>query len=192
MVGDGSEGHERGWIAGVDLPGGDVSGDHAPCGSDGTFGNCDTGAEQGSGGNPSAVAHRDRLDHEAEGRIGPIVIASAEVSALGDADIGSEADLGQIVDPGILADPGVVTDRKFPWVLDSDARLDDDAVADGRTEGPEQKDPQSGRWEQCAAEQWQPEKEPNGLDPAGPAGLIPAIVESGEVDGHRSSLLVPG
>ena len=62
----------------------------------------DAGEDGGAGANPGAVFDDDRFDDQAEGGVGPVVVAGAEVDALGDAAVAADADRGEGVEPGSL------------------------------------------------------------------------------------------
>jgi len=63
----------------------------------------DAGAYHGARSNPGAVTKDDGFHDETECGIRPVMVSSAEVSALGDADIIANRDIAQIVNPDIFA-----------------------------------------------------------------------------------------
>ena len=74
--------------------------------------------QEGSPGTgPGARAEVDWRDQKADARIGRVMIASAEICLLRDADTVLEVHRREIVDPRALTDPAMVADDQMPGVL---------------------------------------------------------------------------
>jgi hypothetical protein len=129
--------NERGWVARVNLPGGNAPGDDATGGGDGSGFQDYAGCNQGASAYPRSHADLDRLYDEAEGRIGPIVVAGTDVAALRKASATSNGDRREIVNPAVLAKPHIIAYGQNPGLLDADSRLNDYAASHGRSEGAE-------------------------------------------------------
>ena len=89
----------------------------------------DTWKDGGASADPGAVFDDDRFDDQAEGGVGPVVVAGAEVDALGDAAVAADADRREGVEPGTLSDPAMVTDFQVPGILDVDRRFEHHTLA---------------------------------------------------------------
>jgi hypothetical protein len=88
---------------------------------------------------PDPVADLDRLGEEREVRPRPVVVAVAEIAALADHHVRADAHRGEAVDPDPFAQPDVVAELEEPRVLDGDPRLADEAAADPRPEGAQER-----------------------------------------------------
>ena len=93
-----------------------------------------TRTHTGTRANPNPVFKRDVAHHQVEGGFLVVVVSAKKQGALREAAVVAEGDLTEVVDPHVLADPAVVTDDQFPGVLDGDARFEDHAAPDVRTE----------------------------------------------------------
>ena len=85
------------------------------CGADdGVGADGDTGAYEGSGGDPCEVVDDDGSGVEGVERGLVVVGGGAEVGVLGDGDLVAEGYLAGVVDDGVGAEGGVLTDYKVP------------------------------------------------------------------------------
>lgn len=98
-------------------------------------GNSGTWRYAGEGCNPDARADFHRLAKKSEGRVGPIMVACEDVSALADATVSTDPDNSVIINPNALSYPNIVADLEEPRRLNVDAGLDNDATPDPSTEG---------------------------------------------------------
>ena len=103
--------HRHRRIANVDHVRFGIFGDDAAGGDDGVGFDGDAGEDGGAGADPSAVFDDNRFDYQAEGGVGPVVVAGAEVDPLGDAAVAADADRREGVEPGPLPDPAMVALR---------------------------------------------------------------------------------
>lgn len=72
---------------------------------DAAFSNSDAGAYERSGAHPGSILHNDWIYSKAERSVGPVVVACAEIGALGDTHVPFDNHRSQIVDPNIFAYP---------------------------------------------------------------------------------------
>ena len=149
-------------IADVDFKVGNEATDDTSGARYGTVTEDGAGEQDGLGTDPGSVPDLNGGDHKAEGGVAPVVIAGAEIGSLADADVAAETDGSEVIDPAALADPAVITDDEVPGILDVDGGFDDDARADARSEGTQERDPQGGGWNEGAAQNGLAEEEPGG------------------------------
>ncbi len=111
---DQSSFNRLGGVAAVDGPGLKGLASNAAEGEDGAAADGDTGANGGPGGYPTRGFQVDGPEAEVEAGLAPVVVAGAEVDALGEADIIFDGDGGEVVDPEVFAEPAVVADGESP------------------------------------------------------------------------------
>lgn len=151
-------------------------------GDDGVLGDGDAGSDFDMGADPGAVFDGYGFDHEGHDGIGPVVIAGAEVGALGDADVGADGDGDEVVDPGAFAEPDVVADGELPGVFDMDAGLDLESFAYGGAEAAEDAGFESVGDEDGVEQDEGFDDEPEGAVPEGLAWVVVAVMGAGEVN----------
>ena len=154
----------------------DAGADHAHAGEHAA------GADHGFGRHPHAVLEGDRLAEEAEQRVVPVVVAGEQVGALADANVRTDRHRGVIVDPHAFAEPDVVADLQKPRILDGDARLDHQAVADAGAKGAQHSRLPARRQDQGTLEDERARHVPG--DPPGDAAVArdDRLGVAGEVD----------
>lgn len=104
---------------------------------DGFLADGDAGTDLREGSHPGTILDDDGFGGHAHAGIGPVVIAGAEIGALGDADVAADGDGNEVIDPGTLTKPDVVPHREPPWMLDVEIGLDEDVLPDLRAERPQ-------------------------------------------------------
>jgi hypothetical protein len=92
------------------------------------------------GGDPAAGFEVNAAEAEVKGGFLPVVVAGAEVEALGEADVVFNHNRGEVVDPEGFAEPAVVADGESPGEFDFDAGFDADALAEGGAEAAQEPD----------------------------------------------------
>jgi hypothetical protein len=127
--------------------------------------------EHGTGGDPGVWADGDRAEAEVKAGGAEVVVAGAEVGALGDADAIAQGDGGEVVEPGVLRQPAGLAHLQAPGEFHAQAGL---AGATGADAGPEQaQQPHTpGRTGQPACrQQGGTEAEPTGEQQPGGTGM---------------------
>jgi hypothetical protein len=116
----------------------------------GTKSNNSTGTNTGAWGeysascDPGVGANRDRAEAEVETWGAKIVVACAEIGALGDADTITKGDRSEAVEPGIFRQPAGLSDVKTPGELDPQTWFDTATAADSGAEDTQQQYSPSG------------------------------------------------
>jgi hypothetical protein len=111
----------------MNLIGSDALRDDTSGGRYATFRHNDARRKKCFSSNPGTVCEFDWPGLQPKGRIGPIMVAGAQIGALRDANVIADPYGGEIIDPAALAEPNVVSHIKMPRVFDPHARLNDDA-----------------------------------------------------------------
>src|SRR6476661_8930784 len=81
--------------------------------------------EKSASADPRSCADLYRFDDEAEGRVRPIVITGANVTALRETGAVPDDHWREIVNPAVLTQPRVLADGQHPRMFDAHSRLDD-------------------------------------------------------------------
>lgn len=111
------------------------------------------------------------------------MVAGAQVSTLGNADVGADPDAKESVQPDAFADPAMVADLQQPGRLDIDAGLEQDAVPDPRAEQTQQPDFQARRWIERVLQKQGIDTVPNGARDKSASLVMPrGIFIAGQID----------
>ena len=146
--------------------------------------NRDTWKDGGAGADPGTIFDNDRLDDQTEGRVGPVVVASTEVDALGNTAVAADTDWREGVEPGALPNPAMVADFEVPGVLDIDRRLKHHTLADFGAEEAEGEGFEARGGVEGVLEEEGVGEVPEEAGYKAAAWIVPTIVECREIDLH--------
>lgn len=123
-------------IAAVDFVRRNILGHDATGGHDRALTNLDTCGHESSSPYPRSVAYINRVDQEPECRIGPVVIARAEIRTLRNTHMVAQSYRGDVIDPAVFSNPAVVAHSEEPWILYSHPGLDHHTSTNTRSKKP--------------------------------------------------------
>ncbi len=103
---------------------GDNPADYGSEGHDGCLAHPGAWGQHGAGADPDIGSDRDRPQPQAEIRRAEVMVAGAQVSALGEADPIPQGDTGKVVNPDIFTKPAMVAATQPPGKLDPQSWLE--------------------------------------------------------------------
>lgn len=109
---------------------GHIGEDAAASANEGVSANLHAGTNEAVGGNPDAIADRDRINNQAKSPVLGVVTAGAEIAFLRDNAVLADSDAIEAVKNHIISNPRIVSYFHFPGIGKPSCRSDGDAPTD--------------------------------------------------------------